>query len=149
MRRFILPTLAMLAAGLLVAAAAAPAAEVNPSTIDNGGVTSAGGTYAVTGSIGQPDAGELSGGSFVLGGGFWDRSHPFVPVELQSFEVVGGVSPVRTSVPAAFACPEEPVRSAVAVTHHSQAASFAAAENPESTDPEKAPTHDPEPTATY
>ncbi len=111
------PTLAVLGAGLLAAAAAAPAAEVSPSTIDNGGLTSAGGTYEVTGSIGQPDAGELSGGSFALSGGFWSSTHPFVPVELQSFEVVG--------------------------------ASLAAAEKPESTEPEEEPTDDPEAATTY
>lgn len=57
-------------------------------TIDGGGVTSSAGTVTVTGSIGQPDAGELSWGSVVLSGGFWTRSNPFVPVELQSFEIV-------------------------------------------------------------
>ena len=61
--------LTALGASLLVAAPAAPAAEISPSTIDNGGVTSAGGGYAVTGSIGQPDAGSMSGGSFALTGG--------------------------------------------------------------------------------
>ena len=36
-----------------------------------GGGTSTGGVYAVTGTIGQPDAGTLSGGNFTLDGGFW------------------------------------------------------------------------------
>lgn len=94
MRPFSNSALAVFGA-LLVAAAAAPAADVSPSTIDSGGATSAGGTYEVTGSIGQPDAGEVSGGSFVLSGGFWSSTHPFVPVELQSFEIVGGASPGR------------------------------------------------------
>jgi hypothetical protein len=41
------------------------------STIDGGGGTSTGGVYAVTGTIGQPDAGAISGGNFTLQGGFW------------------------------------------------------------------------------
>ena len=37
-----------------------------------GGLNSTGGTYAVSGTIGQPDAsGPLSGGSYTLVGGFW------------------------------------------------------------------------------
>jgi hypothetical protein len=39
-------------------------------TIDGGG-TSTGGVYSVSGTIGQPDAGRMSGGSFTLDGGFW------------------------------------------------------------------------------
>jgi hypothetical protein len=40
-------------------------------TIDGGGGTSTGGVYAVSGTIGQPDAGVLSGGGYSLAGGFW------------------------------------------------------------------------------
>ena len=41
-------------------------------TIDGGGGTSTGGVYAVTGTIGQPDAGvPLTGGNYALTGGFW------------------------------------------------------------------------------
>ena len=40
-------------------------------TVDNGGGNSAGGAYAVSGVIGQPDAGALmSGGQFSAQGGF-------------------------------------------------------------------------------
>ena len=41
------------------------------STIDGGGGTSTGGIYAVTGTIGQPDAGRISGGNYSVDGGFW------------------------------------------------------------------------------
>ncbi len=41
------------------------------STVDGGGGTSTGGLYQVSGTIGQPDAGTLRGGSFTLQGGFW------------------------------------------------------------------------------
>src|SRR5437667_2778575 len=40
-------------------------------TIDGGGGTSTGGVYSVTGTIGQPDAGRMSGGNFTIDGGFW------------------------------------------------------------------------------
>jgi hypothetical protein len=40
-------------------------------TIDGGGGTSTGGVYSVSGTIGQPDAGRMSGGNFTLDGGFW------------------------------------------------------------------------------
>ncbi len=40
--------------------------------IAGGGGTSTGGVYAVSGTIGQPDAsGAMSGGSYSLTGGFW------------------------------------------------------------------------------
>jgi hypothetical protein len=40
-------------------------------TIDGGGGTSKGGVFSVSGTIGQPDAGKMSGGNFTVNGGFW------------------------------------------------------------------------------
>jgi len=40
-------------------------------TIDGGGGTSSGGSFSLSGTIGQPDAGTLSGGDYTLLGGFW------------------------------------------------------------------------------
>jgi len=41
-------------------------------TIDGGGGTSIGGErFALSGTIGQPDAGKMSGGVYALQGGFW------------------------------------------------------------------------------
>ncbi len=40
-------------------------------TINGGGGTSAGGVLTVSGTIGQPDAGVMSGGDYSLTGGFW------------------------------------------------------------------------------
>ncbi|HNT74470.1 MAG TPA: hypothetical protein PKH77_05570 [Anaerolineae bacterium] len=41
-------------------------------TLDNGGGASAGGRFAVTGSIGQPDASAvMQGGAYSLSGGYW------------------------------------------------------------------------------
>ena len=42
-------------------------------TVDGGGHTwSSGGYYELGGTIGQPDAGYLVGGTYTLGGGFWE-----------------------------------------------------------------------------
>jgi hypothetical protein len=40
-------------------------------TINGGGGTSSAGAYAISGTLGQPDAGNLSGGNYRLEGGFW------------------------------------------------------------------------------
>jgi hypothetical protein len=45
--------------------------SIDWSTIDGGGSASTGGVYTVTGTIGQPDAGMMSGGNYTLQGGFW------------------------------------------------------------------------------
>ena len=43
-------------------------------TIDGGGGTSTGASYSLSGTIGQPDVGEMSGGNFAVTGGFWRLS---------------------------------------------------------------------------
>ena len=46
--------------------------DLSWSSVDGGGhANSTGGSYALGGTIGQPDAGMLTGGSYSLGGGFW------------------------------------------------------------------------------
>jgi len=46
--------------------------EITRSTIDGGGVMrSTGGDFELSGTIGQPDAGTMSGDGFDLTGGFW------------------------------------------------------------------------------
>ncbi len=40
-------------------------------TIDGGGDSSSGGTYTLSGTIGQPDTGRMTGGTYTLTGGFW------------------------------------------------------------------------------
>ena len=40
-------------------------------TVDGGGGTSTSASYSLRGGIGQPDAGVLDGGVYILGGGFW------------------------------------------------------------------------------
>jgi uncharacterized membrane protein len=77
-RKLILILLALVALTLFIANATSTRAqtsgtyELTWSTIDGGGATSStGGTYALDGTIGQPDAGAMSGGTYSLGGGFW------------------------------------------------------------------------------
>lgn len=46
--------------------------EISWYTIDGGGVQNLiGGTYSLSGTIGQFDAGAQSGGSYTLNGGYW------------------------------------------------------------------------------
>jgi hypothetical protein len=59
-------------------------------TIDGGGATfSTGGGYQLGGTIGQADAGVLSGGSYTLNGGFWGgasiKYNIFLPLALKNF----------------------------------------------------------------
>ena len=55
----------------LAASASAQNYSIDWFTIDGGGGTSTGGVYSVSGTIGQPDAGVMGGGSYSLVGGFW------------------------------------------------------------------------------
>lgn len=50
---------------------AAHAQTLEHGTLDAGGGLSIGGPYAVHGTVGQPDVGQSSGGSYLLRGGFW------------------------------------------------------------------------------
>ena len=68
------PFLLMLAVVVLLAGGATVGAQtyaIDWFTIDGGGGTSTGGVYSVSGTIGQPDAGRMSGGSYTIDGGFW------------------------------------------------------------------------------
>ena len=48
--------------------------SLNRWTVDGGGGEMSSGQYALGGTIGQPDAGTLSGGTYTLDGGFWGGS---------------------------------------------------------------------------
>ena len=73
--RVVRPLAQMLGISTLAASFAVPAAAqfaLDWFTIDGGGaMQSSGGAYTLGGTIGQPDAGPMSGGNFELGGGFW------------------------------------------------------------------------------
>jgi len=84
--------LAILAVATSVAAATvfAQSYSIDWHTIDGGSGTSTGGVYSVSGTIGQPDAGAMSGGNFSVTGGFWSL-----------FAVQMPGAPTLTIVPAA------------------------------------------------
>src|SRR5437870_7346500 len=67
----ILSPIGLLLLLLLPASSLAQNYSMDWFTIDGGGGTSTGGVYSVSGTIGQPDAGTLNGGSYELVGGFW------------------------------------------------------------------------------
>ncbi len=75
----ILPALVLLA---LSAGAPSALAQYDLSwfTVDGGGGTfSTGGDFELGGTIGQPDAGVLTGGTYQLEGGFWSTIHTACP----------------------------------------------------------------------
>jgi hypothetical protein len=73
-------TLASLLPLLFGACCAQGQLAINWSTIDGGGGTSSGGTFSLSGTIGQPDAGAaISGGTFTVLGGFWPEATPPAP----------------------------------------------------------------------
>jgi len=69
---------------LLCTAAAQAQYELSWYTIDGGGGQSVGGPYALTGTIGQPDAAYSAGGQYELLGGFW-AGGPLCVVDFESY----------------------------------------------------------------
>ena len=56
--------------------------ELTWYTVDSGGVTfGTGDGYQLGGTIGQPDAGMLNGGRYILVGGFWRDGLASKPIE--------------------------------------------------------------------
>ena len=63
--------LSILAGALFLPASAHAQYAIDWFTVDGGGGTSSGGSFTLTGTIGQTDAATLSGGNYSLQGGFW------------------------------------------------------------------------------
>lgn len=70
-RKHVIVVSSLLAVLMAASVIAGESYDLTWSTIDGGGGYSAGGGFELEGTIGQPDAGVLSGGSFTLQGGFW------------------------------------------------------------------------------
>lgn len=64
------------AASIAAGGAAWAQYAIHSSTVDCGGGISIAGAYAVAGTIGQPEAGAMAGGIYILQGGFWSHSAP-------------------------------------------------------------------------
>ncbi len=80
------------------------AQELNWHTVDSGGeLWTAGGTYAVSGTVGQPDAGTvMTGGVYQVVGGFWALPLP-APILIGDLDCDGAVS-FRTLTPSCSTC---------------------------------------------
>ena len=63
--------LSVLAGALVLPVVANAQYAIDWFTVDGGGGVSSGGNFSLTGTIGQPDVGTLSGGNYTLQGGFW------------------------------------------------------------------------------
>ncbi|CAG0929412.1 hypothetical protein PLCT1_01036 [Planctomycetaceae bacterium] len=63
--------LALLLSGTVMAQGPLQGYDISWWTVDGGGSAISGGIYELHSTIGQPDAGILSVGSYTLAGGFW------------------------------------------------------------------------------
>jgi hypothetical protein len=75
MRRLLLATVVILATVITVSVVLAQSGpwEILWHTIDGGGTrASSGGEFALSSTLGQPDAGTSSGGIYAVRGGFWE-----------------------------------------------------------------------------
>lgn len=78
--------------GIFSLVASAQPFAIDWSTIDGGGGTVSGGTFVVSATIGQPDAGAtLTGGTFALTGGFWAGAGSGPPACVPDFDGDGFV----------------------------------------------------------
>jgi hypothetical protein len=71
MKNLSVPLTTVLVMTALLSVAFAQNYNIDWFTIDGGGGASTGGLFSVSGTIGQPDAGKMSGGDFTVTGGFW------------------------------------------------------------------------------
>ena len=62
--------LMLISTAVLAKTYSGPVYDLSWHSIDGGGGLSTGGGYELTGTIGQPDAGEMTGGGYFLHGGF-------------------------------------------------------------------------------
>ncbi len=92
-RRVGIPVMLMLIALLVVGSVAyaqgGSGYDLSWWTVDGGGGSLSNGSYALSGSVGQPDAGTaLTGGNYTLVGGFWGAGaagyQVYLPVVLRN-----------------------------------------------------------------
>ncbi len=78
-----------MAAGLLTAVVAWSAPDSPSRSIASGGGTSAGGSFVISGTIGQADAGLSAGGAFAVEGGFWGGAYAVQSIGAPLLSVTG------------------------------------------------------------
>lgn len=131
--------IALLLAGTQARAQGGGAYDLRHNTIDGGGATFSSNTaYSLGGTVGQPDAGRLSGGTYSLSGGFWagiqgqlpsptptasliaTATASFTPSPLPSRTSTGTVAPTatrsHTAIPSAIATPTRTATQSTAAT---------------------------------
>ncbi len=82
--------LLILAATTVALARVAAGYDLSWWTVDGGGGASRGGAYALDGTIGQPDAAGLSGGSYTLNSGYWGGISHVYTLYLPAVSRIGG-----------------------------------------------------------
>jgi len=70
--------------GLRVVSAQSGTYDLSWNSVDGGGGTSSSSSYSLSGTIGQADAGAMTGGNYSLAGGFWGGgvANPFIYLPL-------------------------------------------------------------------
>jgi uncharacterized membrane protein len=76
----LIATAALAWGGLRVVSAQSGIYDLSWNSVDGGGGTSNSSSYSLSGTIGQADAGAMTGGNYSLAGGFWGGgvSNPFI-----------------------------------------------------------------------
>ena len=85
----------------LVAATGFAQYSIDWHIIADGGGTSTNGQYSLTGTIGQSDAGAMSGGNFTLQGGFWGVVAAVQTPDAPHLSITNAVGMVTVSWPLA------------------------------------------------
>lgn len=82
-----------MSASLFTAVAFGQTFSIDWFTIDGGGGPSSGGDFTLNGTIGQPEAGTMSGDNYSLAGGFWGalQTPPPVPTVIEVWVINGEV----------------------------------------------------------
>ncbi len=78
--------------------------DLSWSTVDGGGGASSGGSFSREGTIGQPDAGTLTGGGFTLQGGFWPAADS-TPTPTATSTPTATLTPTATAMPTRTSTP--------------------------------------------
>ena len=129
--------------------------ELTRNSIDGGGATfSTGGSESLGGTIGQPDAGRLAGGTYVLNGGFWAPAAPAAPTATPSttgtvqLTVSATPTPSSTPTPSATATVSTPATPPTTVASGTPTRTLTAALSPSaSATPSPTASSTPSPTA--
>ncbi len=92
-RKFFAAALVALLLMTTVVVAQGPTLDLSWWTIDNGGgINSSGGRFRLSGTIGLPEAGVLTGGTYRLLGGWWDEQPGSFSIYLPLMQKISAVN---------------------------------------------------------